>query len=282
MQRRFIGIIGTAAFVALVASVVGQAYGETMIFTTVGGGGQTGLGAETNCMIVSDGSSWSGGAAGVQGSAATNVAGVHPPAANVVFKFDLGSFVASMNVAYGVGNWVVEDLTLSFQYTLYANNTRFGGGAGRFDVFWVGKDSWIQGMDSPVYASDETTLSAWSGDQSNLVRQYYSWSTESYAGTVEDLASWTTDKTGERQGVMSVSLGQDMKLVRDIMTTDGGSRVSFYLMAVDDSLGLTIFTGGASMLPTLSFEVVSIPEPATCGLLGFAGLLVIKFRRGRR
>ncbi|MBE2204183.1 MAG: PEP-CTERM sorting domain-containing protein [Chthoniobacterales bacterium] len=262
----------------------GMSYGSlltTMSYTTTGGGGQTGAAAETTAMIMSDGGSWSGGAAGVQGGASTNLLGVSPSAANVAFKFDLGAFVSSMDIAYGTGNWTVENIRLAFQFTLYANNSRFGGGAGDFDVYWVANDGWVQGSNNPVHATEATGLLSWSGDQEMLVRKYYSWSTATYAGTVADLTSWTTDKTGERQGVLTVELGTAGKLVSDMVAPVGGSKVSFYLMAASPSLGMTIFTGGASMLPTFSFDVVSVPEPAPTVLLGLAvvGWLARKNRR---
>ena len=252
----------------------------SMSFTTVGGGGQTGAAADTTAMVMSNGDSWSGGAVGVQGPASTNLLGANPTAANVAFKFDLGSFVSSMNVAYGTGNWTVENIRLTFQYTLYANNTRFGGGAGDFDVYWVANDSWVQGSSNPVYATDAAGLIGWAGDESLLAHKYYSWSTATYAGSVADLTSWTTDKTGDRQGLLNVDLGADAKLVGDIVAPDGGSKVSLYLMAASPSIGMTVFTGGATTLPTLSFDVASVPEPGAIGLLGLAGLGWAVLRKG--
>jgi len=122
-----------------------------------------------------------------------------------------------MDIAYGTGNWTVENIRLAFQFTLYANNSRFGGGAGDFDVYWVANDGWVQGSNNPVHATEATGLLSWSGDQEMLVRKYYSWSTATYAGTVADLTSWTTDKTGERQGVLTVELGTAGKLVSDMV-----------------------------------------------------------------
>jgi hypothetical protein len=267
--------VGFSVVLALVPLVLtpSPAIGSVLTsvsFTTVGGGGQTGAAAETTAMVMSNGDSWSGGAVGVQGAASTNLLGASPTAANVAFKFDLGSFVSAMNVAYGTGSWAVENIRLVFQYTLYANNTRFGGGAGNFDVFWVANDSWAQGSNNPVYAIDAAELLGWAGDQSLLVQKYYSWSTATYTGTVADLTSWTTDKAGDRQGLLTVDLGADARLVGDIATPVGGSKVSLYLMATSSSLGMTVFTGGAATLPTLSFDVVSVPEPKAIVLLGFA------------
>ena len=58
-------------------------------------------------------------------------------------------------------------------------------------------------------------------------------------------------------------------------------------MATSNTIGMIIFTGGQSqMLPTLSFDVVSVPavpEPSTTGLLALSGLgLGIAFKRRKK
>lgn len=235
-------------------------------FTTGSGAGGSGAGTSTTCMIISDGTSWSGGAVGVQGASAPSNIGTTAGAANVSFKFNIGSFVDSLNLTYGIGNWSVTNIQLKFQYTLYANNSRFGAGAGTFDIYWVANDSWTQGTATPTYATTANGLSSWSGGQSLLGSEYYDWSTPSYQGTMDDLGNnsvWVTDKTGVRQSVLTYNLAATSDFLSDILTATGSgdANISLYLMSTSDSLGLTIFTGGASVLPTLTFDV--IPEPGT-------------------
>ncbi len=249
-------------------------------FVVSSGAGQTGAGASTSCMVMSDGSSWSGGAVGVQGDNSTGLLASPPLASNVTFKFSIGSFIDSVNSTYGSGNWAVSNIRLTFQYTLYANNSRFGGGAGDFDIYWVANDAWIQGTNTPAYAQSESELSLWSGGDSLLASEYYDWSTPSYQGTASDKGTsvWVTDKTGSRQSTMSCSLDSTAEFLVDITTagSGGNSDVSLYLMSMSDTLGLCIFTGGASILPTLTFDVVSIPEPGPFGLLAMgAGVVVL-------
>jgi hypothetical protein len=257
-------------------------------FTTLSGAGQDPAAAASTAMIMSDGSSWAGGAAGVQGPAGTRVGGGSALAANVAFKYNIGSVVDSLNATYGAGAWTIENPNLSFQYTLYANNTRFNGGAGTFDIMWVGNDSWVQGSNNPIFATSATALSGWSGNQALLASEYYDWSTPTYQGTTADLSTgaWVTDKTGNRQSVMNYSLGTDSLFLDDILSASAGgnSAVSLYLMATSDTLGLCIFTGGASMLPTLSFDVVDaapVPIPAAAWLLGsgIVGLVGVRRRK---
>ncbi len=255
-------------------------------FTTASGAGGTG-GAQTSCMIFSNGTSWSGGAVGVQGSASLKTGGGSALAANVTFKFNIGSFVDSLNSVYGLGNWAVSNVKLSFQYSLYANNSRFNSGPGTFDIYWVANDSWVQGTSTPTYATNSTSLSSWSGGQALLASEYYDWTTPGYTGTVTALTSgqWSTDSSGTRQSILSYDLGSNVSFLGDILTasSSGDSNISLYLMSTSDTTGITIFTGGGTSLPTLSFDVVSVPEPGTCALIllgAGAGILLMRRMQG--
>jgi len=277
----------TSTLVALlpVAGVVSAQNLVRESFTISSGAGGSGA-AQTSCMISSDGTSWSGGVVGVQGAASVNNLGSHALAANVTFKYNVGSAVDSLNASYGAGHWTLANPKLTVQYTLYANNSRFNAGAGTFGIYWVGNDTWVQGSRNPVYATDAETLTTWAPQNALLATEQYGWSTPTYTGTSADLytSAWTTDKTGIRQATLSYSLGLDTSFVRDITAASAGSDpdVSLYLMSTSDTLGLTIFTGGGQSLPTLSFDVVSVPEPSALALVvgGLAGL--IGFHRGRK
>ncbi len=257
-----------------------------MSFTVDSGAGKTGLAAQTTDMIMSDGNSWSGGSVGVQGASSFNPTNNPPTAANVSLKFMLGSAVDTLNSTYGAGNWTVANASLTFQNSLYANNTRFGGGPGYFDIYWVGNDNWVQGTSNPVYATSAASLAPWSGSQANLGTKYYSWSTPAVTGSTTDYGTWATDKTGDRQSIISYILALDSLFVNDIKSASAtsNSAVSLYLMAGSDTLGMLMFTGGSDVAggirPTLSFDVVSaapVPIPAAAwmlgsGLMGLAGM----------
>ena len=151
-----------------------QAPLATESFSIVSGAGQSGDGALTSDMVYDgvgpDGIAWTGGAVGVQGGSSItdqilnkNAPTDNPVPANVAFKFNVGSVVATLNSAYGAGNWTIANPTLYVQYTLYANNPRFGGGAGTFDIYWVANNSWAETESTtdntnPPYASTAAAL----------------------------------------------------------------------------------------------------------------------------
>lgn len=236
-------------------------------FQIISGAGGAGEAAATSCMILSDGSSWSGGAVGVQGGNSVNNLGGHTLPANATFKYNIGATVDSFNAAYGAGNWTVANPRLTFQYTLYANNSRFNAGPGAFAIYWVGDDNWVQGTNNPAYATNRATLAAWATNAARLGSEDYDWTTPGYQGTTNDLGKsiWVTDKIGNRQATNSYALALDADFVNDITgaSATNNASVSLYLMAGSDTLGLTIFTGGANFLPTLSFDVLPVPKGVT-------------------
>jgi hypothetical protein len=226
------------------------------------------------------------GAVGLQGSQAVFPSGsgyVNTPASTVAFKFNIGATVDALNATYGAGNWTIANPKLSFQYTYYANNNIFGGGAGSFETYWVANDTWAYGNGGasgnaygssnyvpgtdPTYATNAALLAAWAGRDADLGSTQYNWLSPT---SNPNYTSWSTAKTGPNQGVITDTLAADPLLVNDITSASAASdpNVSLYLMPTSDTLGLTIFTGGGSSTPTLSFDVSSVPEPATlCGMI---------------
>jgi hypothetical protein len=239
------------------------------------------------------------GAAGLQGDLSVYPSGsgyVNNPASTVQFKFNVGAVADSLNATYGAGNWTIAAPSISMQYTYYANNSIFGGGAGTFETYWVANDSWafgngaaagnrygdfkyVPGVD-PAYATDAASLLNWAGSEADLGSTTYNWL--SPAGN-PNYGGWSTDKTGLNQGMLTDNLAADPQLVNDITTATAASNpnVSFYLIPTSDTLGLTIFTGGGQVTPTFSFEVTSVPEPAALALAGMLGAAALLRRRRR-
>jgi hypothetical protein len=285
IKRKTTTCLALAAAALLGAAAPAQVLTNESVAISSGAGGGGG-GAQTSCMIFSDGTSWSGGAVGVQGASSVNDTGGSTAAANDAFKYSVGSVADSLNATYGAGNWTIANPELTFQYTLYANNPRFNAGAGTFSIYWMANDSWVQGTANPVYATTGAALATWAGNASLLANETYTWSTPGYTGTLADLhtSNWTTDSSGIRQATVSYGLALDPSFVTDITSATAAAdpNVSLYLMSTSASLGLTIFTGGGQILPTLSFEVVPVPEPSVLAM-SLSGLaLIATVRRWRK
>lgn len=243
------------------------------------------------------------GAAGLQGNQSIFPSGstyVTQPASIVAMKFAIGSAVSTLNATYGAGNWTIANLKLTMQYTYYANNAVFGGGAGSFTTYVVQNNNWqfsspgtggpgsfspcVAGVD-PIYAPDAATLATWSGGQANLGSTTYNWLsppgvTVGPSTTNPNYSGWSTDKAGANQGLLTTNLALDPLLVSDVVSaTSANPNLSFYMVPNDNTLGLTIFTGGGTSVPTLSFDVVSTPEPASGAALLAASTLLMRRRR---
>ena len=238
----------------------------------------TGGNASDNDMIFASTPPTSPGtmAQGVQASGSTAKNNAAVTAANVTFKFNVGPTVDSLNATYGAGGWTISNPQLTYQYTLYANSTVFGEGAGTFDTYWVANDNWTAGTNDPAYAINPASLTAWAGSDADLASTNYAWTPSPVSPTS---ASWTTNKNGP---TMTTTLASDPAFLGDITgaTAANDPNVSLYLLPTSSTVGLTIFTGGGTSLPTLSFDVNAVPEPATVGPLAAGGLMLL--RRDRR
>lgn len=252
---------------------------EQVSVSVLSSGGAGGSGASTTDMVFdvygADGWGWAGGAGGVQGTAAVNNTGGASLAANLALKFNVGTKVDELNTTYGAGNWTIANPVLTFasSYSIQ-NNSRFGRGSGTFDIYWVGNDGWAQSKGTlndkqlnPIYADNATDLLSWSGTQSLLGSE-----------------AFTMPQGGTGYVNLSYDLATTPQFVQDILATSAGGdnkAASLYLMGTSDTLGMIIFTGGQGQaLPTLSFDVVSVPEPATWCLMAASALSLFVFRRG--
>lgn len=239
------------------------------------------------------------GAEGVEGSQSIYPNGsggyVNNPASILALKFNVGSLTDSLNSTYGAGNWTISSPTLTFQYTYYANNPVFGAGAGTFETYWVANDSWqfsnagsagnslgaskyVAGTDA-AFAANATDLATWAGSDADLGSTTYNWLSPA---NNPNYSSWSTDKSLANQGMLTDNLSTASAFVTDILSASATSNpnVSLYLMPTSNTLGLCIFTGGGNVTPTLSFNVISVPEPAALATL-LAALPVMAYRRRR-
>lgn len=288
------GRFGRCGWVAALAGFgIAAATAQGAVLTHVGvsmlgTGGSGGSGTSASDMVYAtyngvDGWGWAGGAGAVQGNGAvTNTPGAHSAAANEVLRFDVGTTVDTLNATYGAGNWTVANAALSISTSSKTqNNSRFGVGSGNFDIYWVRNDNWAQSKGTladrglnPVYAANAAGLQAWSGSQSLLGSETF---------TMLPVGDTGHDSIV----VLTFALSNTSPFVNDIVSATGvpggNSGASLYLMGTSDSLGMIIYSGGqGAALPQLSFDVVSVPEPALVGAIALGTMAGLLRRRARR
>ena len=191
-------------------------------------------------------------------------------AANEALKFNVGATVDGLNTTYGAGNWTVANPVLTFaSSSMKQNNSRFGVGSGTYDVYWVANDGWAQSAGTlndkqlnAIYASTGADLLPWSGSQTLLSSQTFT--------------SINPPTTTASYQTVTVNLPTAATFVNDLTTASAAAgsnpAASLYLMGTSSSLGMIIYSGGQGQaLPTLSFDVVSVPEPTIAGLALVAG-----------
>lgn len=176
----------------------------------------------------------SNGALSVTGSAARNMSGDLVGLADTFLQFNLASEVASLDAEFGPQNWAIRDISLQVTEQTTPGNPRFGRGRGRFEIRWIAADEWSQ------------TQLTWNTKGNHLNND-----TDIPIGTFANLYH------GDQYfPIQRFTLSLPEALVNDIRA---GDDVSFYLTALDPSIGFTFNSRditGARPQPYL--EVVAI------------------------
>jgi len=152
------------------------------------------------------------GALSVAGSAASNRSGDPVGLSDTFLQFNVTSEVASLDAEFGSRNWTIGDIWLDVVEQTVPGNLRFGQGQGQFEIRWIAADEW-----------SETELT-W-----NTKGNYLNSDTDIWVGIFTNLYYGDAYFPIQR---FSLSLPE--ALVNDIRA---GEDVSFYLTAVDPSIG---------------------------------------------
>jgi hypothetical protein len=154
------------------------------------------------------------GALSVAGSEAANTSGDLVGLTDTFLQFNLASEVASLDAEFGPKNWTIRDIYLHVVEQTTPGNPRFSQGRGRFGIRWIAADEW-----------PETALT-W-----NTKGNYLNNNTDISVGTFANLYYGDGYFPIQR---FTLSLSE--ALVNDIRA---GDDVSFYLTALDPSIGFT-------------------------------------------
>ncbi|MFB0524489.1 MAG: hypothetical protein ACETVZ_03045 [Phycisphaerae bacterium] len=154
------------------------------------------------------------GALSVAGSVADNGSGDLVGLADTFLQFNVASEVASLDAEFGSRNWRIGDIWMDVVEQTAPGNLRFGRGQGQFEIRWIAADEW-----------SETELT-W-----NTRGNYLNNDTDISVGIFANLYYGDASFPIQR---FTLSLPE--ALVNDIRA---GDDVSFYLTAVDPSIGFT-------------------------------------------
>jgi|SRR5271170_7377678 len=186
------------------------------------------------------------GALSVSGNTATNTSSVAMGIADTFLRFNTAAMVASFNLLFGAGNWVVSSAKLQVTEVAVPNNLIFDRGVGRFNIFWIADDTWTEGTGTPmapttdgIAFNDETTL---------------------LTNTV-NLGVFTN--TGLNFTNL-FSLALPAAFTSDL---SAGGEVGFYLTAIDPQTGMTFNSrsfGTTAARPFL--EISAAPKPGVTSI----------------
>ena len=83
------------------------------------------------------------------GAAATNSAGQLNGIADSLAGFPMSNFVSSADTSFGTHDWLVTRAILRLHEMGAPPHPIFSRGVGRFEVRWIGNDSWSEGTGTP-------------------------------------------------------------------------------------------------------------------------------------
>jgi hypothetical protein len=216
--------------------------------------------ADTFVTTGSDGS-FSSSNFGSAGALAVSASGLPQGEFQSVLKFDLSGAQNSFNAQYGAGNWAVQSVTLQLTAAPHSNPIFNNVAAGQFGVSLMQNNSWVEGTGSGgVPTSDGISFNLLFG---------------TYVNPAVDQALGTFSFAGGSSGQNGYGLGLSSSLIADILS---GGDASLRLFAADSSVSYLFDsrTGGgtAAFHPTITVDVVPVPEPNTV-VLCLAALAIL-------
>ncbi len=192
-----------------------------------------------------------------------------------LLKFDLAVAKSTFDAAYGVGNWLVDSITLQLGTNFgtqgaQPNNPIFNRiNAGLFTIDWLANDNWIEGTGNPgAPTTDGVSFSSLAA----LVS-----AADKSLGTFSYMPVGNTNPPTVPPATYALNL--DASFLADV---SAGNHVSLRAYAADAGVSYLFNArsfGTAANRPTLIVSA-SVPEPGTSVLL--AGTTVVWLLQRRR
>ncbi len=216
--------------------------------------------------LTASGNYGAAGALSVSGPIATNSVGQQEGLLDTFLQFNLSGVVSDFNSSFGAGQWAISSVKLNLTEQGAPNNTMFNRGVGQFEVRWIANDSWLEGTGIP---NNPTTNGITYANEPSILNSNLDVSLGIFVN-------------GGSNGLVRFSLGTPSVFLGDIAA---GGLVSLDLTATSNStVGFTFnskdFTT-PSARPFFEVTAVTIPEPATVGLVAVAAVFLAALFRTR-
>jgi hypothetical protein len=201
------------------------------------------------------------GALSVSGSVAVNGSGQQNGLFDTLMRFPMSNVVASLDGAFGAGNWVVAKSRLIVNEMASPENAIFNRGVGAYEVSWISSDGWVEGTGTPkTPTTDGVTWNDLPGIMnSNL-----------------DVSLGTFTNAGA-DGQIAFTLGLADAFVTEIRQ---GGEVGLHLAAASPGVGFTFNSrdfGNTNEKPLL--EITGSIAPRIEGIVLSNGFVEVSFGR---
>ena len=211
--------------------------------------------------FVTSGGSLSSSNFGGAGSLAIAAPGLPQGEFQSALRFDLSATRNSLNAQFGVGQWMIQSVTLQLTSSPHNNAIFNDVAAGQFGVSLMQNNSWVEGTGTGgIPSSDGISFSS-------LQSTYINGAVDEALGTF----SFPGGTSGQNSYALTLSPG----LLSDI--TSGGN-LSLRLFAADNTVSylFTSRSGSSSARPDIVAQAVAVPEPSTMALCAVAlGVLLL-------
>ncbi len=201
---------------------------------------------------------------GGAGALEVSAAGLAKGEFQSLMQFDLSSAKTSFDGTFGVGQWVVQSLSLQLTAGAPNNGIFNTSAAGQVSVNWMQNDNWVEGSGTPMAPGG-------TGITFNTLPSFLS---------VGDQSLGSFSFSGSTTATASYALSVGSGIAADAVA---GGLASLLLKAGDATMSGQFDSRSFNTVgsrPVLSVTAVAVPEPATwiLGTLGVSGLTLFRRR----
>jgi hypothetical protein len=182
-------------------------------------------------------------------------------------KFNFAGAENSFNAQFGVGQWVVQSVTLQLTSSPHGNSIFNNIAPGQFGISLMQNNSWVEGTGTGgIPTSDGVSFDTLLGV---------------FVNNAADQSLGTFNFPGGSSGQNSYTLGLSSGLISDVLS---GNNASLRLFAADSAVTYLFSSrsGGPTAAPTINVQVTEVPEPGSVTLCAVALITLLLLQSVRR